>query len=474
VKRSAPQANSEPEFLTIEQASGLLQSKKISPVDLVDLALARIERGNPAINAFITVMADSAREDAKHAEGEIRRSGVKSPLHGLPISLKDNFLTQGVRTTAGSKILADFLPDRDSDVALQLKRAGAILIGKTNMHEFAYGITSENPHYGPVRNPWALDRISGGSSGGSVASVACGMGFASVGTDTGGSLRIPSALCGTVGVKPTFGLVSVRGVVPLALTLDHVGPLARNVGDACIMLEAIAGPYPKGVPRPRYRQLRGNRLEQIRLGWPDQLFFDKVDAEVRCVIEAAGKHFESLGARVERVSLPNLSDSAGPSTDIALAEAAYFHKSRGYFPARAAEYGPDVRDRLELAGRVRAVDYLRGFEMQRALKRDFDDTFERVDAILAPASPIKAPYLGQSEVAIDGRLESIRSLLVGVCRPANFTGHPAVSIPCGFTTAGLPVGLQLIGPRWGEAKLLALALAYEDATPWHEMHPRLA
>lgn len=474
MKRRVPPADSEPEFLTIEQASDLLGRRKISPVDLIELALARIERGNPAINAFITVLADRARAEAKHAEDEIRRSGVKSPLHGLPISLKDNFLTQGIRTTAGSKILVDFLPDSDSDVTRQLKRAGAILIGKTNMHEFAYGITSENPHYGPVRNPWARDRISGGSSGGSVASVACGMGFASVGTDTGGSLRIPSALCGTVGVKPTFGLVSVRGVVPLALTLDHVGPLARNVTDACILLEAIAGPYPKGVLRPRYRHLRENRLDQIRLGWPDQLFFDKVEAEVGSILEAAGKHFESLGARLERVSLPHLSDSAGPSTDIALVEAAHFHQSRGYFPARAADYGSDVRDRLELAGGVRAVDYLRGFEMQRLLTRDFDDTFERVDAILAPASPLAAPYLGQSEVEINGRLESIRSLLVGVCRPANFTGHPAVSIPCGFTSAGLPVGLQLIGPRWGEAKLLALAQTYEDATPWHYMHPRLA
>ena len=285
-------------FFQSSRLARLLRRKKISPVELVDASLARIERLNPSINAFLTVLAEPARRQARAAEREIRRGRWRGPLHGIPISLKDNFWTRGIRTTAGSKILADFVPDEDSDVAASLARAGAILLGKTNMHEFAYGITSENPHYGPVHNPWARERISGGSSGGSAAAVATGMCFASVGTDTGGSIRIPSALCGIVGLKPTFGLVSVEGSVPLGVSFDHVGPIARSVADACITLEAIAGKYPKGEVRPDYRKLRKNRPRRFRLGWPQDFFFERLDGEVRRLVEAAGKLFESSWALV--------------------------------------------------------------------------------------------------------------------------------------------------------------------------------
>jgi len=237
-------AESELAFLSIHEAASLLRRKEISPVDLVNASLARIERWNPDMHAFITVLAEPARRRAMRAEKELLRGSDRGPLHGIPISLKDNYWTRGIRTTAGSKILADFVPEVDSHAANRLARAGAILLGKTNMHEFAYGITGENPHYGSSRNPWAPQRISGGSSGGSAVAVAAGMGFASLGTDTGGSIRIPSALCGIVGLKPTFGLVNVSGVVPLAVSFDHVGPIARSVTDACIVLESIAGKYP--------------------------------------------------------------------------------------------------------------------------------------------------------------------------------------------------------------------------------------
>lgn len=460
-------------YLSIAEAARLLRLKKMSPVELTDAALERIERGNPKLNAFITILAQRARRDARAAEREIGRGCWRGPLHGIPISLKDNFWTRGIRTTGGSKILKDFVPPRDSDVGARLAEAGAILVGKTNMHEFAYGITSENPHYGAVRNPWAAGHGAGGSSGGSAVAVATGMGFGSFGTDTGGSIRIPSALCGTVGLKPTFGLVSVAGVIPLAETFDHAGPIARSVIDACILLETVAGKYPKGAREPDYRQLRKNRPLKIRLGWPKQYFWERLDVELLEIFEMAAKVFRSLGAKVEKVSLERPAESAEPSTNIALAEATRYHESQGYWPARARDYGEDVRTRLEMGEKIRAVDYLRALQWRQGLVKEFDAAFERVDAILVPASPIAAPRIGQMEVSINGEKETVRSALVRLNRPANFTGHPAISVPCGFTREGLPAGLQLIGPRWGEAKLLAIALAYEEATEWHTRRPTL-
>jgi aspartyl-tRNA(Asn)/glutamyl-tRNA(Gln) amidotransferase subunit A len=465
------QSENELAYLSIGEAGRLLRRREISPVELTELALARIERWNPGLNAFLTVVEKRARREARIAERETRRGNWRGPLHGIPISLKDNFCTRGVRTTAGSKILADFVPKRDSDVAARLARAGAILLGKTNMHEFAYGITTENPHYGPAHNPWAKDCIAGGSSGGSAIAVATGMGFGSFGTDTGGSIRIPAALCGTVGLKPTFGLVSLAGVIPLAETFDHAGPIARSVTDACILLQAVAGAYPQGVTPPDYRRLRKNRPPRIRLGWPKQYFFERVDGELRTLFEAAAKAFRSIGIRVEEVSLELPAESAEPSTNIALAEATHYHESQGYFPARAADYGEEVRQRLEMGEKVRAVDYLRALAWKPELQKEFDAAFEHFDAILAPASPIPAPRIGEREVIVGGEQETVRSALVRVNRPANFTGHPAISIPCGFTSAGLPAGLQLIGPRWGEAGLLSITLAYEEATEWHRRHP---
>jgi len=299
------------------------------------------------------------------------------------------------------------------------------------------------------------------------------IGFAATGTDTGGSIRIPSALCGVVGFKPTFGLVSVRGVVPLAASLDHAGPIARSVTDAGILLEAMADEYPKGAPAPDYRELRKNRPRRFRLGWPKEYFFERVDGEVRGAIDAAAKCFKSLGARIEEVSLPHLMESDDAGTNIALAEATHYHESQGYFPARAAEYGDDVRRRLEQGRDVRATDYLRALEAKRRIEADFDNVFKRVDAIIAPTLPVAAPLLGEGEVTIGGEKETVRSALVRLNRPANITGHPALSIPCGFTRDGLPVGLQMIGPRWKEARLLGLALAYEEATGWHNRHPEL-
>jgi aspartyl-tRNA(Asn)/glutamyl-tRNA(Gln) amidotransferase subunit A len=420
------------------------------------------------------VLAEPARRQAKLAEKQIRRGGPRSPLHGIPISLKDNFLTRGIRTTAGSKILADFVPETDSNVAVKLARAGAILLGKTNMHEFAYGITGENPHYGSSRNPWARERISGGSSGGSAVAVATGMGLASVGTDTGGSIRIPAALSGVVGLKPTFGLVSTEGVVPLGVTFDHVGPLARSVTDACIVLESIAGKYPRGATRPDHRKLLKNRPRRFRLGIPKEFFFERLDPEVQSLVDAAAQKLESLGARIEEIWFPRLLTSIDQATNVVIGEASHYHESQGYYPERAAEYGGDVRGHLEWGHRLLAVDYLNAIEKRRKIQEEFTALFERVDVVLAPTSPIPAPRIGESAIRIAGERETaVRAELLRLTRPANLTGLPAISIPCGFTREGLPVGLQLIGSRWGEAQLLSIALAYEEATEWHKHHPEL-
>jgi aspartyl-tRNA(Asn)/glutamyl-tRNA(Gln) amidotransferase subunit A len=458
-------------FLTIREAARLLRARKVSSLELTNSALARIERLNPSLNAFITVIAALARQQARAADREIRAGKHRGPLHGIPITIKDNYSTRGVRSTAGSKILRDFVPDEDAAVVARLREAGAIFLGKTNLNEFAYGIHGLNPHYGDVHNPWSLDRTTGGSSSGSAAALAAGIGFGSVGTDTGGSLRIPASFCGIVGFKPSFGLLSMDGIVPLAESLDHAGPLARTVDDAATLFEEIRGEYPQRTSKTKASVLKGKRLS--KLGWPASYFFDLVDPEVQSAIEAAVKLFEAMGARVEEVSLPHVEESVEASTKIGLAEASSYHASRGYFPSRAADYSEDVRRRLKLGFEVTAVEYLAANEVRRRLTADFDRAFERVDAIVAPATTVVAPGLGETELIIRGEKTPLRTAVVNANRPANFTGHPAISIPCGFAKNRLPIGLQLIAPRWQESKLLAIARAYEHATDWHKRHPAL-
>lgn len=461
-------------YWTIAEAAAQLRRKKMSPVELAQQALARIEELNPRLNAFITVTAERALGEAKAAEREIRRGKYRGVLHGIPITLKDNIWTKGVRTTAGSKILKNFVPSADADVAMRLSKAGAVLLGKTNLHEFAYGITTENPHYGSAHNPWDVRCMPGGSSGGSAIAVAAGMGFASVGTDTGGSLRIPPSFCGVVGFKPTFGRVSCNGVVPLAVTLDHVGPIARTVEDAAIMLDAICDCEKQ--PGNFYRALRGasrtkKRRAKFRLGWPRDYFLNRVDDEVKRAAEGAARQFEKMGARIEEVSLPHVEESSEPSTQIALAEASEYHESQGYFPERAEEYGEDVRGRLKMGSTVRAVEYLKAQQVREQVREDFRKAFESVDAILAPTTPVAAPRIGQDSVTIGGESQPVRGALVRLNRPGNFTGFPVITIPCGFTRSGLPIGMSLHGPEWGEAQLLGIAFAYEQATEWHLRHP---
>jgi aspartyl-tRNA(Asn)/glutamyl-tRNA(Gln) amidotransferase subunit A len=467
-------------FASIEELAALLAKRKISPVELTEIFLRRIERLNPALNAFLAVTAETALAAARRAEKQLLRSPSSSrqnpPLLGIPIALKDNIWTRGIRSTAGSKILREFVPAKDSTVALRLARAGAVLLGKTNLNEFAYGITGANAHYGPVHNPWAHGRISGGSSAGSAAAIAAGLCAGSIGTDTGGSIRVPSAFCGTVGLKPTFGRVSVFGTMPLSPSFDHVGPMARSVADAAILLGVIAGRDPRDAtasPKPveDYRGALKKPLRKFRLGRPRELYWETLDREVRSATEAAVKVMEKRGATLKEVSLPHLKEVREAATDISLAEALHVHEAAGYFPARAADYGEEVRQRIESGNKVPAHRYLAAFDVRKRLLAEFDAAFREVDAIVAPTLPVPAPPIDAESVRIEGEELDTRRVVVGHSRPANFTGLPAISVPCGFTRDGLPVGLQLIGPAFQEATLLRIASSYEQATDWGKRHP---
>ena len=467
-------------FATIEELAALFAKKKLSPVDLTEMFLRRVEQRNPALNAFITITAEEALAAARRAEKQFLRprssSRAGSPLLGIPITLKDNLWTRGIRSTAGSKILRDFVPPEDSTAVRRLLRAGAVLLGKTNLNEFAYGITGENAHYGTAHNPWSLGRMTGGSSAGSGAAIAAGLCVASVGTDTGGSIRVPAAFCGAVGLKPTFGRVSVFGTMPLSPSLDHVGPIARSVADTAILLGLIAGRDPLDAassPQPLddYHGALKKPLRKIRLGRPAQHYWEKLDGEVRRIAEAALRDMEKRGAVVTEVSVPHLKESLEAATEISLAEALHVHEAAGYYPARAADYGDEVRQRIESGAKVPAHRYLAGFDVKKQLVQEFDAAFQFVDAIVAPTLPVPAPPIGAESVRVDGGEIATRPAIVGHCRPANFTGLPAISVPCGFTSEGLPVGLQFIGRAFEESTLLRIAHSYEQANEWRDRHP---
>jgi len=464
-------------FASIEQIGRLFRAHKLSPVELTKILLARIDQFNPKLNAFITVTGDFALAQAKKAEAELfaprGRKGLRDrgPLHGIPISLKDNIYTKDIRTTAGSKILRDFVPQHDAVVVAQLKEAGAILLGKTNLHEFAYGVTTNNPHFGPTRNPWDLSRIPGGSSGGSAAAVAAALCYGSIGTDTGGSIRIPAALCGIVGLKPTFGRVSVDGVVPLSPRLDCVGPLARSASDAALLLAPI---FVRGKKEPSLHNATkfSNRFA-FRLGVPKEFFLKIVSLEVEYCFEQALRVFRKEGATLREVSVPLLYETEDAANQIAWPEATHYHQHAGWFPARAADYGEDVRTRLELGTKVPATAYLQAMQLRDSFIEDFHAVMakSKLDALVVPSTPIPAPLIGEETTAVSGTNHPTRALLLRNNRPANLAGLPAISIPCGLTPDGFPVGLQLIGCVTDEALLLRIAHAFERAHPFVERPP---
>jgi aspartyl-tRNA(Asn)/glutamyl-tRNA(Gln) amidotransferase subunit A len=462
------------EYLTIGEVAPLLRKKKISPVELTEGFLERIARFQPRLNAFITITADLARKQARQAEKEILKGHYRGPLHGIPITLKDLFYTAGIRTTGGSKILRNFVPKENALVADRLFAAGSILLGKTNLHEFAYGVTNVNPHYGPTHNPWDLSRIPGGSSGGSAAAVSAGLCAASLGTDTGGSIRIPSAACGVVGLKPTRGLVPLHGVIPLAFSLDHVGPICRCVEDAALMLGVIAGQEghrPGNLPqsdRTLSRLLRQG-VKNLRIGIPRQYFFDRVQKDVRGYVLTACATLAGLGAKLREVDLEGMKEAADLVATITVGEALAYHWK--WLQKRAKDYGVDVRTRMQRSQGQRTIDYLQAQEKRQEFTESFMRAFESVDVLAVPTLPVVPPRIGQKEINWGRSKEDVRTALLRFTRPGNLTGLPAISLPCGSSSEDLPVGLQLIGRRFDEATLLRVAHAFEQASPWHEMFP---
>jgi aspartyl-tRNA(Asn)/glutamyl-tRNA(Gln) amidotransferase subunit A len=440
---------------------------------LTKLLLERIAKLNPKLNAYITVCEELAIQQAVSAESELctTRRGKsrrdRGPLHGIPISLKDNIYTKDVRTTGGSKILKDFVPLHDAPIVSLLKKAGVVILGKTNMHEFAYGVTTDNPHFGSTRNPWDIQRIPGGSSGGSAAALAAGLCYGSIGTDTGGSIRIPASLCGVVGLKPGVGRVSPEDVIPLSSTLDCVGPLARTVEDAALLLAPI---FARGKNERKLvpGKLPSRRGRPLCLGIPKEFFLEVLDREVEAAFESARQMLEKSGARFKEISIPQLLETEEAGNQIAWAEATLYHQQVGWFPEHAAEYSEDVRTRLEMGAKVTAVSYLRALQVREKFIESFHRVLanNEVDALAVPTTPIAAPLIGEDSVSINSTAHSVRALLLRLNRPANLAGVPAISVPCGLTRNGLPVGLQFIAAWNDEPLLLELARSFERECPF--------
>lgn len=449
--------------LTIAEAGRLLRAKEVRSAELTEACLARIEEVEPSLNAFITRTPELALAAAREADAELAAGLDRGPLHGIPVAVKDLCATRGVRTTAGSAILADWVPDHDAMVVTRLREGGAVPLGKLNLHEFAYGVTSNNPHYGPVHNPWNLGCHPGGSSGGSGAAVAAGECFAAIGTDTGGSIRIPAALCGIVGLMPTYGLVSRAGVTPLSWSLDHVGPLARTVEDAALFLNEIAGfdPADPGSAHSAGFDATaelGRDIKGLRIGVPRSQSAT-VEPGVGVAFETALGLLRHLGALVVDVEIPLL--DAGLRVNVLQAEAAAYHA--GWLRECPEKYGADVRALLLWGTTLTAVDYINDLRVRREFTTQVRQAMEGVDVIAMPTCPAVACPI---EATGDGAYRY--GALTG---PWDHTGQPVISVPCGFGEGGLPVGLSFAGRPFEEALLCRVAHAYEQATPWHTQYP---
>ena len=457
--------------LTLSEVISQYRRGVLSPVELTRAYLERIHELDPRINAFITVTDELALQQARQAEEDLGRGETLSPLHGVPIALKDLYDTQGICTTAGSKIFRERIPTQNAAVVDKLYAAGAILLGKLNMHEFALGVTNANPHFGACHNPWDLERSPGGSSGGSGAALAAGMCLGSLGSDTGGSIRIPAALCGIVGLKPTRGRVSTCGVVPLSWNLDHAGPMGRRVLDTALLLNAIAGydpddPYSVNVPVDDYVSEinRGIKGWRVALATGD-FFRENVHPEVIAAMDAAVDVFEELGAVVKAVAFPDARRAGKANGLITPSDAAAFHRER--MQTNAADIGEDVLKRLRIGAAFTSTEYILARHTQSVLRRQYDQFFEDYDILLTPATPVPAPSIAEPDAIKQA------AWLTRFTAPFNLTGLPAISLPCGFTEGGLPIGIQIVARRWGEATLLQAAQAYEGATLWHTYEPLL-
>jgi len=436
--------------VTVAEAGEQLRARRVSSVELTKQCLDQIAKLNPVLNAFITVTGDSALARAQELDRELAQGIDRGRLHGVPIAHKDLMYTNGIRTTSGSKLFADFVPDRDAAVVQKLDEAGAVMVGKAGLHELAYGITSDNPHFGTIRNPSNAEHSPGGSSGGSGVAVATGMAFIATGTDTGGSIRVPASFCGVAGLKPTYGLVDRSGVQPLGLSLDHVGPLARTVGDVRLALDAMSDPA-RRKPAPA-------SLREIRVGLPENFYFDSVAPEVKAAVQQAARRAEELGVRVIPVRVPDIEALNTVGLVILLSEAAAVHQANLH---RRGDFGSDVLALLDQGSLIPAVDYVNAQRQRKLIVEEFHALFRGIDCLFTPATPITAPRIGQSEVTLDGTTHNTRILTTRFARGINVLGFPALSIPCGRSAEGLPIGLQMIAQPFEEDLLLAVGGALE-------------
>ena len=439
-------------MMTIEQFGRRLRARELTAVRVTDECLRRIDADNPQLNAFIRVLADEAMSQARQADQELAAGTDRGPLHGVPISIKDLLDIKDLPTTAASRVREGHVAERDAETIAHLRRAGAVFIGKTNLHEFAFGTTNEDSAFGLARNPHDLARSPGGSSGGSAASVAAGMALATIGTDTGGSIRIPAAACGLVGLKPSLGEISIDGVVPLSRTMDHVGPLTQSVTDACLVYHALLGDATANPPAPM-------PIPGLRLAVPRTYFCDLLDDDVRARFEEALERLRRAGALIDDIEIDHARDIAAVYLHLVLADAAAYHATA--LEAMPEKYTAPVRIRLEMGRYVLAEDYVRALAGRERLKREVDAALAQHDALILPTLPIPAPIIGANTVQIGAVAEPIRNLMLRLTQTFNVTGHPAISLPSGATTGGLPVGVQLVGRRMQTDALLRVALACE-------------
>jgi aspartyl-tRNA(Asn)/glutamyl-tRNA(Gln) amidotransferase subunit A len=449
--------------LTVKEASDLLRRRDVSSVELTHACLDRIEKYNSSFNAFITVAKESALQAAREADAEIQRGRRRGVFHGVPIALKDNMDTAGLRSTGASQLFENRVPDTDAEVARRLKNAGAVLLGKLNLHEFAYGGSSTVTHFGTMHNPWAPDRVTGGSSGGAGVAVAADMCYAALGTDTAGSVRMPASHCGIVGLKPTYGLVSTRGVMTLSWSLDHVGPMCKTVEDAAMMMNVIAGydelePTSVNVPIPDYMRAMRMQTKGLRLGIARRPFFENVDPEVTNAIDAALAVLLKMTAGVTDVELPPPGNAAalwGP-------EAYAYHKP--WITTTPEKYQPGTRAQLQRTANTNAADYAAARRQLDFVRREVAKVFARVDLLIAPTMKSPPALLSAPGGAGGGGNNNVAFDMYGL---------PSISVPCGFTASGLPIGLQISGAHFAEMNVLTLAHAYEQATDWHKRNPPL-
>ncbi|MFY9530660.1 MAG: amidase [Candidatus Acidiferrales bacterium] len=470
-QRTKPVSGGQSDDLTrmgLREVADLVRKKKASPVELTKACLARIDRVNPALNAFITITAESALAQAREAEAEVNRGKWRGPLHGVPIALKDLFDTAGVRTTAASALFKDRIPTEDAEVVRRLKVAGAVLLGKLNMEEFAYGPSSIISYFGAVHNPWELDHIAGGSSGGSGAAVAAELCYGALGSDTAGSIRHPAACCGIVGLKPTYGLVSIRGAIPLSWSLDHVGPMTRTVADTALMLQAIAGYDPEDTTTeeirvPDYEEALRANVSSMRIGVPREFFFADLNPEIEAAMNQALSRLGKLTAGIREMAMPS-STMESLRAVVRGAEAFAYHRE---FVAKTPElYQPTTLRKIRVGAEVTAPAYIQARRDLAQIRRTIRKSFESVDALVIPTTPVPPPAI--SDPRADDIMPAVRNT-----SPFNVYGLPSISVPCGFTSTGLPIGMQITGPPGGDAVVLQLAHAYEQATDWHKRRPQV-